>query len=256
MTDRLRTTLITVFCAYIGFVFAGLAYYEMVVDSPFSFLMYDHLELLAAWLVVAGGSVAALLAVAVGGIPLGLSVLLRAWTTRRKDLLLLLAVPVIAMLTLGAFVLAAAALITSFFTEANTRSAIGMVIPWIPDTLVALIIVAVIASTASVCLAVSRSDVHEHTFKLKGITIIVQPYRFAMLPALIATLSMGLMLTGTVAWGMLVRSSLPESFDNSSTIGGLTNATLWAGIVLVMAVTTAVAASSVERGMSAQTSWR
>ena len=75
MNGRLRAVALTVFCAYIGFVLAGLTFYLMVDDSPFVPLMGTYLELGAAWLVVAGGSAIALLAVVVGGLPIGLTIL-------------------------------------------------------------------------------------------------------------------------------------------------------------------------------------
>src|SRR2546426_1417874 len=98
MNGRLRAVALTVFCAYIGFVLAGLTFYLMVDDSPFVPLMGTHLELGAAWLVVAGGSAISLLAV-VGGLPIGLTMLRQGITARRRDLLLLLFVPVISLLT-------------------------------------------------------------------------------------------------------------------------------------------------------------
>src|SRR5438067_797287 len=118
MNGKLRLSLITVFCAYIGFVVAGLALYAMVDDSPFVPLMNSHLELAAAWYLIAGGSAIALLAVAVGGLPIGLTLLLRAFATRRKDLLLLLAVPIVALVVLGSFVGVVAAIATHLFTQA------------------------------------------------------------------------------------------------------------------------------------------
>src|SRR5437588_10694409 len=115
MNGKRRTSLIVVFCAYICFVVAGLALYAMVDDSPFVPLMSKHLELAAAWYLVAGGSAIALLAVAVGGLPIGLTLLVWAFTTRRKDLLFLLAVPVVAIVVLGSFVGVVAAIATHFF---------------------------------------------------------------------------------------------------------------------------------------------
>src|SRR5438477_13078075 len=96
-TKTLRTAEITTFCAYIAFVVAGLALYGMVDDSPFIPLMNAHIDLAAAWYVIAGGSGIALLAVVLGGLPIGFTMLRRALAARRGDLLLLLAVPVTAL---------------------------------------------------------------------------------------------------------------------------------------------------------------
>src|SRR4051812_4811648 len=48
----LRTTALTVFCAYITFVVAGLAFLGMVDDSPFIPAMRDHVTLNACWLAI------------------------------------------------------------------------------------------------------------------------------------------------------------------------------------------------------------
>ena len=54
--------------------------------------------------------------------------------------------------------------------------------------------------------AVMRSEVGEQTFRLPGITIIVEPFAFGLLPAAAATLAMALMLAATAAWSLLARS--------------------------------------------------
>lgn len=43
--DALRTTALTVFCAYCAFIVAGLALFGMVDDSPFIPAMRDHAAL-------------------------------------------------------------------------------------------------------------------------------------------------------------------------------------------------------------------
>src|SRR5438132_9931238 len=97
ITGRLRKAEMIVFCAYIAFVVAGLALYGMVDDSPFIPAMNRHVELAAAWYAIAAGSGLALVAVVAGGLPFGLAIVKRIFTEKRRDLLMLMAVPVIAL---------------------------------------------------------------------------------------------------------------------------------------------------------------
>ncbi len=214
-SKTLRKMEIVVFCAYIGFVVAGLYLYGMVDDSPFIRLMETHAELAASWYVLAGGSAVALLAVVIGGLPIGLGVV-RYALARNKRYLLLLAVPVIAFVVL----LATSILVFLIFGGVPYPQSNGYNPPVAPGALLAfavLFVLAAAASTAAVCIAVIRSEVGEQTFRLPGITITVEPFAFGFLPAAIATLAMALMLASTVAWGLIARSEEPQVFNADAT---------------------------------------
>ncbi len=72
---RNRQLILTIFCAYIAFVVAGLGLYGTVDDSPFVGAMHQHSALAAAWDVLAITSGAALLSVVIGGFPVARAVL-------------------------------------------------------------------------------------------------------------------------------------------------------------------------------------
>ena len=93
----LRTTALTLFCAYITVVVAGLAFYGMVDDSAFIPAMDAHASLSACWLIIEAGAAVSLAAVVVGGIPIGLATLSFALAHKRRDILRLLAVPALAL---------------------------------------------------------------------------------------------------------------------------------------------------------------
>src|SRR5512136_2104315 len=99
MLNKLRTTILIVFAAYIGFVVAGMALVGLLDDSPMIPLMQTLLAPALLMDVVRLGSVVALLAVVIGGLPLAITVIRRAFTVDRQNLGLLL-VPVVSFVVL------------------------------------------------------------------------------------------------------------------------------------------------------------
>src|SRR5262249_40129588 len=72
---RLRTLVITVFCAYVAFVVAALAFFEAVNDLSFAPLMHAYPQLTVPWTVLAASAAVALSAVLIGGLPILVTVL-------------------------------------------------------------------------------------------------------------------------------------------------------------------------------------
>lgn len=240
--DR-RKWAITVFCAYIAFVLAGAAFVGMVDDSPFLPMMNRQAPLMFAWLVVAAASGIALLAVVVGGLPVGLAVAWRALRVEKSNLLLL-AVPFVA---LGVVVVTLAVLFLAVSSYGNnipaSVSAMGAAV------IAIVVVLAAIASTVAVCLAVARTDAAtgEQVFRAKGITITVQPYSFALIPAAITALAMAVMFLGTLVWGFIAWANAPQLFGLSSGYFDMTNGVLWSLIVVAMCIATIVACAAVLR---------
>ncbi len=241
-----RATVLTVFCAYIGFVVAGLALYGLVDDSPFIPLMNSHPALLPAWLAIEGGAGLSALAVGVGGLPVALTVLRRAFTTHRRDLLLL-AVPPVAF---GLLVVVAAGIIV--FTDAGVTGQPGGPTGLAAVSFAGLFIGATAASAFAVAVVVLRSPTEEQTFRVPGLTVHVEPYRFALILAVITTLAMAGMLIATLAWGVLARAASAQVFNSPGFIGGPNSGVTYLGIVLLMAISTAVAGVAVMRELADQ----
>jgi len=239
---RLRASAITVFCAYIGFVIAGLAFNGTRDDNPLTPLGATHLGLQAAVGVVMGGAVVALLAVLIGGLPIAFVALRQAQRERRLRTLWLFATPPLALLLLilyaGVFVA---------FSLRQGKPLYGGA----PTYLIALYIggavlfcIAAIVSAAAVSVAIVRSSVSERW------------YRFARIPAIVTTLAMVVMLLATVAWGWLANAADAQAFMNAPALFQLSTVVVWAGVVVVMAIATAVAIVGLLRGRAAGTDSR
>ncbi len=67
MLNKLRTTILIVFAAFIGFIIAGLSLVGLADDSPMIPLMQTNFALAAAWRIIQTGAVIALLAIMIGG---------------------------------------------------------------------------------------------------------------------------------------------------------------------------------------------
>jgi len=99
MLNKIRTTILIVFAAYIGFIVAGFSLVGLADDSPMIPLMKTDLPLALAGRTIQAASGIALLAVVIGGLPLALTILRRALTVGRHNQGLL-QVPVFAFLAL------------------------------------------------------------------------------------------------------------------------------------------------------------
>ncbi len=102
MLNKIRTAILIVFAAFIGFVVAGFGLLGMADDSPMLALTKTNAALSAAWTILQAGSAIALLAVVVGGMPLAIVVIRRALSRDHRGLGLML-VPVAAFLALVAY---------------------------------------------------------------------------------------------------------------------------------------------------------
>ncbi len=106
------------------------------------------------------------------------------------------------------------------------------------------LIAAAIASAGSVCFAVARSEISEKLL------------RFAVLPSILATISMALVLAATIIWGLGLRGGVPQLFAGNDGIVGSSTTGTWLGIVIAMAIATVLAALSLMRGLSARSALR
>jgi hypothetical protein len=229
----LRTTALTLFCAYITFVVAGLAFYGMVDDSAFIPAMDAHVSLSACWLIIEAGAAVSLAAVVAGGLPIGLATLAFALAHKRRDILGLLAVPVLALIIQALFF---AAVIAAY------RHLLPLPLPVALNDI--LFLIGAIASTAAVATAVTRSEVGTQRFRALGVRIVIEPYRFALLPATVAALAMAVTAAGVIGWGIVAHQVAPHAF----TLGTLL---IWLAIVGAMVLATLVAAIGVARGHAA-----
>ncbi|HEX8992328.1 MAG TPA: hypothetical protein VF784_11680 [Anaerolineales bacterium] len=258
MLNKLRTSILLVFAGYIGFVLGGMSLYGLADDSPMASLMKSgsHLPLSAAWFAVELGSAVSLLAVVVGGAPLAFTLIRRALSSSHKNLGALL-VPVLAFLALVLYA-AFAALIA--FDRIQIRGVLPVVSPdnfpvgnrLLISGFMFVLVLGAIASTAAVWHAASNADDEAVMLRLPGSVASIHPYRFALIPAMIAALGMLWMLLATIAWGWLSYAALPDVFSENWGLL-LSNTVLSFAITLaIMICSTVVAFFGVARGFSSR----
>ena len=258
MLNKIRTTILIVFAAYIGFIIAGFSLVGLADDSPMIPLMKTNPSLAAAWTLIQAGAAVALLAVVIGGLPLVVTVIRRVLTTNRRDLGLLL-VPVFSFLALVLYV-------GFVLLVGSGRVQIPGVVPVVPPGnvppgnrlmlagLALVFVLGAVSSTLAVWKVVSNTDVEQETFRAMGRPLSVKIYSFAFVPAVITTLSMLVMLMATIVWGWLAFSALPQVFAGN--FGPWqTNTQVWfIGIVVLMSLCTLAAFFGLARGRSARMS--
>ena len=94
------------------------------------------------------------------------------------------------------------------------------------------------ASAAAVSVAVSRCEIGARF------------YGFALFPAALAALAMGVVLVATVVWGLALRARAPALFSGDGGILATPTAATWLAIVAVMAV--CAASAGMVRGLHAR----
>lgn len=206
MNNKLRTAILLVFTAYIAFIIAGMGVYGFADDSPFIPMMQVSPGLLLAWRALQVGAVVALAAVVIGGAPLAWNVVRQAFTSRRQDLRLLV-VPVVAFVALVLYVAAAAYLTSRGPALQPAGSVNGLLLMW---GLVAVFVFGAIASAAAVWTLVERQDPDADARLPLANDVRVQPYKFAVVPAVIATIAMLTMFLAAILWFGIAFSARPD----------------------------------------------
>ncbi len=257
MLNKLRTTLLIVFAAFIGYIVAGMALVGLVDDSPMIPLMRANPAPALAWTVIQLSAVGSLLAIIIGGLPISITVIRRALTVERRNLGLLL-VPVFSLIVLGLY-------FGFMFLVATGRiQMVGVVQAVQPgnfplgNRLVlagfgAVFVLGAIASTWAVWTAVSRTDVEHDTYRTAGRTLSLNIYRFAYAPAVVAAACMLLMLIATLTWGVLVFSALPGVFFGDYGLWQTSTQAWYYGILVVMGICCLAAILGIARSRSAMT---
>ncbi len=229
MLYSLRRSLIIVFCAYIGFVVAGMGFQKMTEYSDFMDAARMHSSIGISYYTIIVGAVVALLAILVGGLPLAFAVVKETLSTKRVGRLLLLGVPFLALAVLFGMT----GLVSHSVVSHLPRLFAGI-------TFFGTFLLMAIVSTASVSVAVARS------------TISARLLRFAVLPSVIATAAMMLMLGATIFWGFSLQSEAPQLFAGNDGIMASSTSGTWLSIIVIMAISTLVAGVSLVRGISAR----
>jgi len=211
MNNKLRTTILLVFAAYIAFIVAGMSLYGFADDSPFIPMMKTNAALNISWRTIQVGSVLALLSIVIGGAPLAWTVIRRALMSNRKDLRLLL-VPLYAFLALVVYFLSMAYLAFNTRILEPPASSTAHALMW---GLISVFMLGAIASTAAVWRVISHADVEQETFRFLGKQASIKLYEFAFAPAVVATLSMVGMFIASIVWFWQSFSARPDLLNQN-----------------------------------------
>jgi hypothetical protein len=235
MLARLRTSALAVFCAWVAYVLAGLVFFGVLDDNPLTALARTRGDLRLSVQSVQAAAVLGLLAVLVGALPIGWAVLRAALADQRRDILALLAVPVLSAVVIVLYV--GVLVVVAYSGNVKAPPSPGN---WaLVYGFQFVFLLGAVASTAAFVLAVLRSPVAEEV------------YRFVRLPAALATGAMALTLVGIIVWGIVARGAAPDVFQTTPGVFGLTTMSAWLVVLIGMAAATGVAAISVARGFSA-----
>jgi MFS family permease len=226
MTQRLRNSEIAIFCAFVLFSMAWLPLQGIRDPLPlWENAVRPHPEIRAAFVIVQMAGIVAFLAMIVGGLPVLGIVFVRAMRMRRRAVLLSLAVPLLAVALLAVYALLASAAWTQR-QQPTPNAPFTLRAVLLQLGLVALIGLAVAASTAAIAVAVARGEPDERAL------------RYAFAPATVATLAMVAGLLGTLALCALTITETPQlrSFGDVP-------------VVLMMGAATVLAMMALRRGM-------
>ncbi|HEV8191498.1 MAG TPA: hypothetical protein VGP82_08430, partial [Ktedonobacterales bacterium] len=226
MINRTRRAEITVFCAWIAFVVAGLAFQRMSEYDDFQNAGATYPVIGVSYIAIQVGAAVALLAVLAGGLPVALSALTRALAQRRFDVLLLFGVPVLALAAILAYISIVVTIPGGVSQQTDTPTSLGKALFL---GLIAVFSLAASASAWAVSAAISRSDADERW------------YRFARIPAIVTALAMLVMAVATIVWGLALRVNVPQLFNGNDGIIAINTGISWLVIAIVMVIATLAA---------------
>jgi hypothetical protein len=186
--SRLRTSAVALFLAYAAFVL-GYGAFTRLTDprAPFDDAARLHPELGIAFLIVNWASVAGLLALALGGVPIALDIALGAWRERRRRTLVFLVSPLLLFALAAAFLYLANTYWLTYHRDGYVVGTTGDIIVLIVAGV--LLFGAGLVGTVVIGWTVARSQIS------------LGVLRFARWPALLLTLCMALATGALVYWG-------------------------------------------------------
>jgi MFS family permease len=220
--QRLRNSEIAVFCAFVLFALAWLPLQGIRDPLPiWENAVRPHPEIRAAFTVVQIAGFVAFLAIVAGGLPYLALVAMRALRARRRDVLLLLALPFLSMaLLVGYCVLASPVWIQRQATAPNapfTPLAVALQL-----CLVVIVGFAIAGSTIAIAVAVARGEPDERIV------------RYAYIPAIVTACAMASGFVGALILSMLTLVEAPplRSFGDVPVILLMGGAAALAGLAL------------------------
>jgi hypothetical protein len=239
VVSKMRTSLLAVLWAWIGFVVAGVGFQKMSEYEDFVGAARENQVMGLSFEAVVAGAVVALAAVVVGGAPIALSVVRQAFAEGRKDVPLLFRVPLFSAAAFVGYLLVLMRVVYPALGSLAVHDSVNVALFL---SVVGAFVLAAAASAGAVSVAVSRCEIG------------VRFYRFALFPAALATLAMGVVLVATVFWGLALRAQAPALFSGDEGILATPTAATWLVIVVAMGLCGCAALAAVVCGLRARRS--
>jgi hypothetical protein len=235
--SRMRSTLLAVLWAWVGFVAAGVGFQKMAEYEEFVGAARENPVVGISFETVVVGAVVALAAIVAGGTPIAFAAVRAALGEGRRDVPLLLCVPLLSAAAFVGYVLVLGEVIYPSLGPLAVHDAVNVALFL---SLGGAFLVAAAASAGAVSVAVSRCEI--------GARI----YRFALFPGVLAALAMGVVFVATVVWGLALRAQAPALFSGDEGILATPTVATWLAIVAVMAVCACASGAAMVRGLRAR----
>ena len=230
MTQRIRSSEIVIFCAFVLYTLAWVATRNVRDPLPiWDSVVQLHPEIRGSLYVVDGSGLIAFIALLAGGVPLLYVTLRNAYAEKRWGLLALLAWPLPAIIALAGYVGVA----SRFWTQQSAGEP-----PQAPFTplaialqlgLVILLFSVIVSSTAAITTAISKTS---YTTRL---------VRILLIPAAIVTLGIVFGSLGTLILNVLILTEAPQ----------LASPGILPFIALFMVVAIVLSVAALRRGVQA-----
>lgn len=237
--SRMRSSAITIFCAYIALVLTGMGFQKLTEDIMKTNIPSAYPGVGLAYDAIIAGAVLALLAVLVGGLPITWEAITQAFGARRWGVLALFAVPPI---SLAIWLGWTWAILNIIAPAKQVRTAYAPSVIGIGRSWVGLLLLAAIASVTAVSIAVSRSQISTGR------------YRFALNAAIVATIGMFVTMLGVAAFGLQILSVAPQYLSGiaSPLLFGESTGLSLVIQATVMLIASAIAIYSLFRGLGSR----
>jgi hypothetical protein len=224
--QRQRNALLTIFCAYITFVIAGLGLQKMTEYDDFQSVAAHQLTIGLPFKIVFFGSAVSLLAVLIGGVPLAAAALRQALGERRFGIAALFAVPPVALALFVGFSILYARNVAKSAASDHIHVVVGA------------FVAAAILSTAAVCFGISAAS--------RGTSALLA---FARWPAVITTTTMLIMCIATIVVALRLNAVAP------GVVGDMTSYYTFTllNVTILMILASIVAAVGAARLLTRQT---
>ena len=233
--NRLKTTMVIVFCAYIAYVVAGLIFGKMVEYDDFQEVIDHNAQVGLSYTLLYAGAWVSLGAVLLAGLPIAYAAARQAVASNHRRRLWLFAVPPLSLaIWLGLGMLTVRLFPGDFVGKPLASRLI------VAGVFGGGFLLAAVASAWAVSRLVLRSEIDARLF------------RFARIPAVITTLAMTLTLASILFWGIATRAAAPDLFIEHNGIFATDTTLTWALVLVVMAIAVLVAAAVLLRGLSSR----